>query len=92
VGPREFEGDLRRELREASTPVDRADRGNQPIDRRVDTISKQYQVGSARPHRTTRGGTAQGSGRQGSSTQHSTTQDSGSGQDGSDGGGAPWES
>lgn len=29
---------------EASTPVDEADRGNQPIDRRVDTISKQYQV------------------------------------------------
>jgi hypothetical protein len=28
----------------ASTPVDEADRGNQPIYRRVDTISKQYQV------------------------------------------------
>jgi hypothetical protein len=27
-----------------STPVDGADRGNQPIHRRVDTISKQYQV------------------------------------------------
>jgi hypothetical protein len=26
-------------------PVDRADRGNQPISRRVDTISKQYQQG-----------------------------------------------
>lgn len=86
-GPREFEEEPRRELREASTPVDRADRGNQPIDRRVDTISKQYQVDSARTHRTTRSGTAPGS-----STQHSTTQDSGSGQDGSDGGGAPWES
>ena len=31
---------------EASTPIDRADRGNHPIFRRVDTISKQYQVGS----------------------------------------------
>jgi hypothetical protein len=30
--------------RHPSTPVDRADRGNQPIHRRVDTISKQYQV------------------------------------------------
>ncbi|GAA2275017.1 hypothetical protein GCM10010415_48090 [Streptomyces atrovirens] len=46
--PKEFEEGLRRELRQASTPVDRADRGNQPIDRRVDTISKQYQVGGAR--------------------------------------------
>jgi hypothetical protein len=44
VGPEEFEGELHRELRQASTPVDRADRGNQPIDRRVDTISKQYQA------------------------------------------------
>jgi hypothetical protein len=39
----EFEGRLHRELRQASTPVDRADRGNQPIHRRVDTISKQYE-------------------------------------------------
>ncbi|GAA4796104.1 hypothetical protein GCM10023220_23570 [Streptomyces ziwulingensis] len=46
--PPAFEGGLQRELREASTPVDRSDRGNQPIDRRVDTISKQYQAGSAR--------------------------------------------
>jgi len=30
----------------ASTPVDGADRGNQPIHPRVDTISKQYQVSS----------------------------------------------
>jgi hypothetical protein len=29
-----------------STPFDRAARGNQPIDPRVDTISKQYQVSS----------------------------------------------
>ncbi|GHI91340.1 hypothetical protein TPA0906_37790 [Streptomyces olivaceus] len=85
----EFEGQLQRELREASTPVDRADRGNQPIERRVDTISKQYQVGSARksaPHT----GSAQVSTTHGGSTQYSSTQ--GSGQDGSDGGGAPWES
>jgi hypothetical protein len=40
----EFEEELHRELRHASTPVGRADRGNQPIDRRVDTISKQYQA------------------------------------------------
>ncbi|EFE68338.1 predicted protein [Streptomyces viridosporus ATCC 14672] len=46
--PREFEEGPRRELRQASTPVDRADRGNQSIDPRVDTISKQYQVNSAR--------------------------------------------
>jgi hypothetical protein len=39
-----FGGNLRRELRQASTPVDGADRGNQPIHRRVDTISKQYQA------------------------------------------------
>ncbi|GGX78009.1 hypothetical protein GCM10010515_52380 [Streptomyces fructofermentans] len=43
----EFEEALRREraggLQWASTPVERADRGNQPISRRVDTISKQYQ-------------------------------------------------
>jgi hypothetical protein len=32
--------------RRVSTPVDGADRGNQPIHRRVDTISKQYQVSS----------------------------------------------
>ncbi|GGR56792.1 hypothetical protein GCM10010220_03700 [Streptomyces parvulus] len=78
-GAREFEEELQRELREASTPVDRADRGNQPIERRVDTISKQYQVDSART-----------SGAHTGSTQGSSTQ--GSGQDGSDGGGAPWES
>jgi hypothetical protein len=42
--PGEFEEELRRELRQASTPVDGADRGNQPIHRRVDTISKQYQA------------------------------------------------
>lgn len=30
-------------LREVSTLVDRADRGNHPFSRRVDTISKQYQ-------------------------------------------------
>jgi hypothetical protein len=35
-----------RYIRSASTPVDGADRGNQPIHRRVDTISKQYQVSS----------------------------------------------
>ncbi|GGX17021.1 hypothetical protein GCM10010383_53990 [Streptomyces lomondensis] len=44
VLPPEFEEELHRELRQASTPVGRADRGNQPIDRRVDTISKQYQA------------------------------------------------
>lgn len=33
-----------RERTRESTPVDGADRGNQPIHRRVDTISKQYQV------------------------------------------------
>lgn len=32
--------------RTSSTPVGGVDRGNQPIHRRVDTISKQYQVGS----------------------------------------------
>ncbi|GAA3500363.1 hypothetical protein GCM10019016_074690 [Streptomyces prasinosporus] len=57
--PKEFEEEPRRELRQASTPVDRADRGNQPIDRRVDTISKQYQLGSARPG--VRGSTQDGS-------------------------------
>ncbi len=41
-----------------STPSDRADRGNQPIDRRVDTISKQYQQYQA--------GNAQGSEQDGS--------------------------
>ncbi len=79
MGPRAFEGDSRRELREASTPVDRADRGNQPIERRVDTISKQYQVDSARE-------TVPRAGSEHDSSTH------GSGQDGSDGGGAPWES
>ena len=44
VLPQEFDAELRRELSEASTSVDRADRGNQPISRRVDTISKQYQA------------------------------------------------
>ncbi|GAA2535209.1 hypothetical protein GCM10010423_34930 [Streptomyces levis] len=44
VPRQEFEGALHRELRHASTPVGRPDRGNQPIDRRVDTISKQYQA------------------------------------------------
>jgi hypothetical protein len=39
-----FEGNFRSELRPASTLVDEADRGNQPIHPRVDTISKQYQV------------------------------------------------
>ncbi|GJF21290.1 hypothetical protein SHO565_18540 [Streptomyces sp. HO565] len=62
--PGEFEEELQRELREASTPVDGADRGNQPIDRRVDTISKQYQVDSARTHGTT--SSTQGSGQDGS--------------------------
>lgn len=47
VPPEEFEEELHRELRHASTPVGRADRGNQPIDRRVDTISKQYQQNPA---------------------------------------------
>jgi hypothetical protein len=40
---RSSEGNLGMGLQWASTPVDRADRGNQPISRRVDTISKQYQ-------------------------------------------------
>jgi hypothetical protein len=40
---RSSEGNFGRGLQWASTPVDRADRGNHPISRRVDTISKQYQ-------------------------------------------------
>lgn len=40
---RGFPGNFGRGLQWASTSVDRADRGNQPISRRVDTISKQYQ-------------------------------------------------
>lgn len=67
--PQAFEEERHRELRQAtarvggsrreSTPADRADRGNQPIDRRVDTISKQYQVGSTQVS-STRTGRAQG--------------------------------
>lgn len=34
----------------ASTTVDGADRGNQPIQRRVDTISKQYQASTTRQY------------------------------------------
>jgi hypothetical protein len=48
VTPEEFEDELHRELRPASTPVGGADRGNQPIERRVDTISKQYQPSGPR--------------------------------------------
>ncbi|GGQ43173.1 hypothetical protein GCM10010243_39310 [Streptomyces matensis] len=57
--PMEFEEEPRRELRQASTPGGRADRGNQPIGRRVDTISKQYQVSGARNR--ARGSTQDGS-------------------------------
>lgn len=74
-------GNFGKGLRKASTPVDRADRGNQPISRRVDTISKQYQQDQddcGRPYDT--------AGR----TQHDM--DSRQNQDGYEGGGAPWES
>ena len=75
-----FGEEPRRERRQASTPVDRADRGNQPIHRRVDTISKQYQVEQCRV-----AGPVRETGRDGG-THGSRTQD------GNGGGGAPWES
>ncbi|GAA4306281.1 hypothetical protein GCM10023086_24460 [Streptomyces venetus] len=56
VTPEEFEGEPHRELRHASTPVDRPDRGNQPIERRVDTISKQYQAQASGPQGSTQDG------------------------------------
>ncbi|MFD7707970.1 hypothetical protein ACFV6E_05075 [Streptomyces sp. NPDC059785] len=74
----------------ASTPVDRADRGNQPISRRVDTISKQYQedggrqcavsgtaVGSRNVDGATASGTTSSTGSTAVSTDVSGTQDDG---------------
>ncbi len=74
------------------TSVDGADRGNQPIYRRVDTISKQYQVSSTKQHESTTRTT------DGPGTIHrirgaGNTGDTGKTRsDGHDGGGAPWES
>lgn len=66
-----------------STTVDGADRGNQPIYRRVDTISKQYQVSSTHQHdRKTHK----------HDRKHDRKHDSKTRSDGHDGGGAPWES
>nr|BFD83803.1 hypothetical protein StreXyl84_32040 [Streptomyces sp. Xyl84] len=58
-------------------PVDGADRGNQPIYRRVDTISKQYQASRTHQH----DGKTRDNGNTGKTRN-----------DGHDGGGAPWES
>lgn len=77
--PKEFEGEPRRERRQASTPVGPGGRGNQPIDRGVDTISKQYQLCGAR-------NSAPGSRRGRRSRRQGSTQD------GNAGGGATWES
>ncbi|KPI18857.1 hypothetical protein OK074_7822, partial [Actinobacteria bacterium OK074] len=66
-----------------STPVDRADRGNQPISRRVDTISKQYQV---RRNRTASPGTTTATTTAAAATATTTTATAAAG------GGAPWES
>jgi hypothetical protein len=76
--PQEFEVELRREPRQASTPVDGADRGNQPIYRRVDTISKQYD--------------RQDQHKQYPARQYPLSTTSGMQDGSSDGGGAPWES
>jgi len=59
-------------------PVDRADRGNQPISRRVDTISKQYEQDPRHEHDP--------------HDPHDQEDDSKLYQDGYEGGGAPWES
>jgi hypothetical protein len=76
-------------------PSTRRTRGNQPIDRRVDTISEQYQVGSTQQHDGKNRPRTSRESRQQRDPHEQDPQDPRHAHrrsDGHDGGGAPWES